>query len=465
MLFLDAGFEVIRSAASFFIGATVRRPWRTLADVGANPTATPIVFTGHGLEDREDGPGKARWTPGTKRHLRPGVTARCTDRVEEPTTMMTHRFTEGHLQSGPRPEDRGEPCAVPRSRRIRSGSQPSMGPRSEDRGERPSYRGGGGLAWPCFIGEATARETVEKPFQVGGTILAKTVDTDPSNGATARRPWRTDRHPASSAHVRYKKLRWATARRPWRTSHVGCSPGTLKNPLHRGHGPKTVENVGTPNSHVSDRTHRQASMGPQPEGRGEHLERCRTSLRPLPACPASYAGHGPEDRGERQPFASVHCNATVEASMGPRLSSRGERQMDSCTGSRAQCVAFNGASARRPWRNRSLPPPSGSRGQDAGASMGPRPGKTVEQTLGDVLRRHSDAWCPALQRGFHGPKTVENDGHRLETASVLVQRASMGPRPEDRGEPRPSYRGGNAQRCERLHVGATARRPWRTDRQ
>ena len=156
-------------------------------------------------------------------------------------------------------------------------------------------------------------------------------------------------------------------------------------------------------------------MGPRPEGRGE--ERCSGGI-----------------EGEDQ------------ASMGPRPEGRGENL--GLAQGRDCLLRFNGATARRPWRvSRSDTSPSPLKP----ASMGPRP-----EGRGEAGYDWADAtWDDTLQWGHgpkavessyqfdllrqkamlqwgHGPKAVESDRPAARISSSA--RASMGPRPEGRGE-------------------------------
>ena len=182
----------------------------------------------------------------------------------------------------------------------------------------------------------------------------------------------------------------ATARRPWRT-HASLG---LIDP-------------------------RRASMRPRPEGRGERRFVASTTIRSS----MLQCGHGPKavengsratpDRGEvlqcghgPRPWRTHRiCPSTLvqsRASMRPRPEGRGERGQPrwSRHGDRR---SFNAATARRPWRTRA-----------------------------GLLADFASGW---LQCG-HGPKTVENSSVRRQT---LDGRASMRPRPEDRGEPRVGF--------------------------
>ena len=77
--------------------------------------------------------------------------------------------------------------------------------------------------------------------------------------------------------------------------------------------------------------------------------------------------------------------------------------------------------------------------------------KTVERT-GD----ESSSFQTRMLQWGHGPKTVERMVAGDEPVQLVA--ASMGPRPEDRGESRD---GRSARRCRSSFNGATARRPWR----
>ena len=159
------------------------------------------------------------------------------------------------------------------------------------------------------------------------------------NGATARRPWR-GRAPGGAKRPGIR-FNGATARRPW-----------------RAHGRALL---------MPD--YGAASMGPRPEDRGE---------RPLPCSCCSASG----------------------ASMGPRPEDRGEASRTATNRAR-NATRFNGATARRPWREdiqdwvRDL-------GWRLQWGHGPKTVESIRGPSGWVM-------APLLQWG-HGPKTVESDG-------------------------------------------------------
>ena len=203
-----------------------------------------------------------------------------------------------YASMGPRHEDRGEPywylSMVSHSRGA------SMGPRHEDRGE---------LLLRLF------HSTYSLCF----------------NGATARRPWRTET-PRTGPPVR-SRFNGATARRPWRTSK-SILPLYSHAELQWGHGTKTVENFNPANSiHSGDG----ASMGPRHEDRGEPPDDLSSEL------------------------------ILRWASMGPRHEDRGEQNILQL--GPAALSSFNGATARRPWRTRRT---AHTRKPLCLASMGPR---------------------------------------------------------------------------------------------
>ncbi len=132
---------------------------------------------------------------------------------------------------------------------------------------------------------------------------------------------------------------------------------------------------------------------------------------------------------------------------------------------------FNAATARRPWRTPAGGAVCGA-AKSFNAATARRPWRTTKSS-------RAATWRTRLQCG-HGPKTVENSSRR---ASSPLRRASMRPRPEDRGEPesadvlacapRASMRPRPEDRGELGHEpglltpqegfnAATARRPWRT---
>ena len=230
-----------------------------------------------------------------------------------------------------------------------------------------------------------------------------------------------------------------------------------------------------------------ASMGPRPEDRGES-----TRWSWLAIATRASMGPRPEDRGE-QDGGGIGVPHRA-ASMGPRPEDRGEhfgplpvfREQKRFNGATARRPwratpwrpltsapdGFNGATARRPWRVRALlrridddeklqwghgpktvesPLICISTPTPGSASMGPRPEDRGEAEC----TAPDDRGAGGLQWG-HGPKTVERSSRRHDRGED--EAASMGPRPEDRGE---VYPGRVTYREDICFNGATARRPWR----
>ena len=154
-------------------------------------------------------------------------------------------------------------------------------------------------------------------------------------------------------------------------------------------------------------------------------------------------GPRPEDRGEEFggwaiPDPGVCFNgATARRPWRVRGASDSHALLDS----------FNGATARRPWRGGSLSFLQTSPYCFNGATAR-RPWRAQPPPLGGLR-------TTGLQWG-HGPKTVESIGGPI--APPPRGTASMGPRPEDRGETPTSSGPGTRSRG---FNGATARRPWR----
>src|SRR5581483_4047258 len=88
------------------------------------------------------------------------------------------------------------------------------------------------------------------------------------------------------------------------------------------------------------------------------------------------------------------------------------------------CHAFNGATARRPWRTRQL---EHARVGVALPSMGPR-----HEGRGEPGRLGRRATVPAHLQWGHGTKAVENPPRLAKQA--WQKEPSMGPRHEGRGE-------------------------------
>jgi len=205
----------------------------------------------------------------------------------------------------------------------------------------------------------------------------------------------------------------ATARRPWRTFLIQGNEEELIA-LQCGHSQKAVENhclsrrlVGRP----------VASMRPQPEGRGEHLNTAMgdgddddASMRPQP-----------EGRGELRACGLVR-GEFPQASMRPQPEGRGEPE--SPRPGRHCHKGFNAATARRPWRTTQLSVPATPIDR-FNAATARRPWRTgTIEGIHDALKE--------LQCG-HSQKAVEN----LALAS-------------------------DRRRDLRRFNAATARRPWRT---
>ena len=256
------------------------------------------------------------------------------------------------------------------------------------------------------------------------------------NGATARRPWRTDvlccllQYYASASmgprhedrgerqcdvlrlHCVCSGFNGATARRPWKTScgedggadAKGFNGATARRPWKTRRSRKKIDYL-------------RAFNGATARSRGE------PTVLPITYLPAFSLqwGHGTKtvENTLKTPFAT----AVSAASMGPRHEDRGEHVQYYT--SDYDAASFNGATARRPWRTR---PRRGRGGPNGRASMGPR-----HEDRGE-LHRPFTAWATSVQLQWgHGTKTVEN--------CVPVSRFRW--------------------TCSGFN-GATARRPWRT---
>ena len=235
------------------------------------------------------------------------------------------------------------------------------------------------------------------------------------NGATARRPWRTAGRPDRRGRTR-SSFNGATARRPWRTSAT-LNDCRLRRPGFNGATARRPWR--TARQARSAICQRVASMGPQPEGRGEHPR----GRRAAPALAALQWGHSP--KAVENATASLSTTPHVDqASMGPQPEGRGE------------------------------PTPATAGIPDVNALQWGHSPKAVENCPQSVLPNTAEWASMGPQpegRGEHG------HGPRLPH---LTAAASMGPQPEGRGErwqpvtarPAPSA----------SFNGATARRPWRT---
>ena len=219
--------------------------------------------------------------------------------------------------------------------------------------------------------------------------------------------------------------------------------------------------------------------GPRPEDRGEHD---LWELREIDHWRQKrlQTGPRPEDRGELgcRP-ADAPPMGNRGASMGPRPEDRGERSEDMAGTAGAPPGKLQWGHGPKTVENPSRADVAIWR-QHRLASMGPRSEDRGEPPA-DLPSSVPSAAIEPLQWG-HGPKTVENPDVLDVTAAVkagesLLTEAtarrlwenlpfvgggsggevpSMGPRPEDRGEPRPPEPG--AAPKPRSFNGATARR-------
>ncbi len=209
------------------------------------------------------------------------------------------------------------------------------------------------------------------------------------NAATTRRPWRTPTRsrrvgPPQEASMRPQPEGRGEPRR------TPAPSGTAQPGLQCGHDPKAVENIAF---HPIPALRRAlASMRPRPEGRGE-----------------------PPDGGSDPP--------PPPASMRPQPEGRGEHLR--CCSPAAAGRSFNAATARRPWRTNA--DDLVSTGPTL-ASMRPRPegrGEPPHQ-LHELVSSDTASMRPQPE-GRGEPTQGESNPTRL-------CRASMRPQPEGRGE-------------------------------
>ena len=190
---------------------------------------------------------------------------------------------------GPQPEGRGEPWPSTRPLHVGRGHA-SMGPQPEGRGE------------PAVAGSLDRR--------------------------------------------RQHELQWGHSPKAVENQTPGLPMFTPSVQLQWGHSPKAVEN------HTGRRVPRArrhtASMGPQPEGRGERDNPMMVNKIPGVAS----MGPQPEGRGELGDGRAA-VGKRFRASMGPQPEGRGERVWASCH--HRATISFNGATARRPWRTTAAP--------------------------------------------------------------------------------------------------------------
>ena len=282
-----------------------------------------------------------------------------------------------------------------------------MGPRPEDRGE-PCHRGNLHASWTGF------------------------------NGATARRPWRVPPPPPPPSWRRC--FNGATARRPWRarcwmsrgTRSEGFNGATARRPWRGRGGPVVVVDRQRFNGATARRPWRGGRCSPG------HAAKC---------CWLQW-GHGPKTVESRR----GDCGADLvdHASLGPRPEDRGEKDGDQGprTGTGG---SFNGATARRPWRGcESRPAASSASGFNGATARRPWRGRPKKARLS------------CSRRGFNG--ATARRPWRDPPADPRLDRglASMGPRPEDRGERR--LRSRDMATCVRLQWGhgpKTVERGWR----
>ncbi len=254
------------------------------------------------------------------------------------------------------------------------------------------------------------------------------------NGATARKPWKTQHdRPGRPSN---RSFNGATARKPWKTRRwTGNSPRQERASM----GPR-LGSRGRRDIFALIEESGGASMGPRlgSRGRQPRVREFRSFRR--------RASMGPRlgSRGRLWSIAE-HNHLFPQASMGPRLGSRG-RRIASQRWNRRE-ASFNGATARKPWKTKAgghaKAAKTGFNGATARkpwktgwesaalpilgvASMGPRLGSRGRQELG-VLGSH-DRW--SLQWG-HGSEAVEDLGLLVDDSARWV--ASMGPRLGSRG--------------------------------
>ena len=205
----------------------------------------------------------------------------------------------------------------------------------------------------------------------------------------------------------------ATARRPWRTGPVNRR-GRPRQGASMGPQP---EGRGELRARPQSQRRQAASMGPQPEGRGELVA---VEVRPL----GVLASMGPRPEGRGEPFAGRLFAVERIASMRPQPEGRGERRQAS-KGRRASWQRFNAATARRPWRTplQLAAAPAASSGFNAATAR--RPWRTPAR---HASRRPDEACFNAAtaRRPWRTPASLRR---RLRFAP-----ASMRPRPEGRGE-------------------------------
>ena len=175
------------------------------------------------------------------------------------------------------------------------------------------------------------------------------------NSATAKRPWRTVRGWNQPSRIS-RRFNSATAKRPWRThAHIGGhsqkAVENLSQPraqLQFGHSQKAVENLG----HVRHlrNGYLVASIRPQPKGRGE---------RGLPSIVHARGmllqfGHSQKAVENALPGRAASASReriAPDASIRPQPKGRGEPAAYQRTGA-VEC--FNSATAKRPWRTQPL---------------------------------------------------------------------------------------------------------------
>ncbi len=204
------------------------------------------------------------------------------------------------------------------------------------------------------------------------------------NGATARRPWKTDRESADL--------------RKYPHASMGPRPGGRGRRLHRH-----------PKSSAT-----KASMGPRPGGRGR-----RSTLRPGRVGIECFNG-----ATARRPWKTSLAEEPEEAAQLLQWGHGPEAVEDRTrNGPSIRQTSFNGATARRPWKTSHL-------GGRSNPRLGCFNGVTARRPWKTFYARVAWLVVVTLQWG-HGPEAVE-DAPAVTSLKKATQ-ASMGPRPGGRG--------------------------------
>ena len=281
---LDPWHQSYRLASQSFNGATARRPWRTRRSVSRSSSDAVQLQWGHSPKAVEN-VSDWRWLGVRSHELQWGHSPKAVENYSRPGSII-QEYTSFNGATARRPWRTSTPIAM----YLRAPLELQWGhsPKAVENAADTQLSG-------------TARYLLQwghSPKAVENAYSGVTAATARYcfNGATARRPWRTFVRD-QPRQMRANRLQWghspkavenlstvhaaatpatgcfngATARRPWRTEILTGTGGKHFDELQWGHSPKAVENRNA--ERLAIPTTLRASMGPQPEGRGEPIWR------------------------------------------------------------------------------------------------------------------------------------------------------------------------------------------------